>query len=514
MSASSDPTLAEHSSPSEETSDSFAKFTRDVATGSGFVFAGGIIGKVVTFALQVLLSRTLGTVLYGLYSLGLTVTRFLREITALGLQSGIVRFGSVEWSRGNDRLLRGTLIASLGIAAVTSTFGALLLLATAPWLAAAVFDDPALTPVLRIFALGLPFYTLLYIASRATRAFQKLHLDTGLKDVAQPTLNIIAVGAAFLLGYRLDGALYGFVASAVISAGLGIYLIYRVYPPLVSSIKAHYRPKELLEFSLPVLGASLATLLLSLTDRLMLGAISTSENVGIYTAAANTAVQLRFVLHAFNASFSPIISELYHQGLHAQLHRLFTTVTRWIVTLTLPLGIILILLAEPIMRIYGSGFAGGSTVLIVLSIVFFIDAAVGAVGYMLQMSDHQYTVMVINSCMAVLNVGLNIWFIATYGLMGAAYATGLAIGIGNIAKLVAVSRFMDMEPYSLEYFKPIAAAVVSTVAGIAVLHLLPVPLAWFATAAIVGIVYLGILYLLGESDGDDIILSEIRKRIA
>ncbi len=500
--------------PEEEPdSSALGNLTRDVARGSGFVFAGGIMGKVLNFALQIMLSRTLGSVLYGLYTLGLTVVRFLREIAALGLQNGVVRFGAVEWTQRRPEKLKGTLLGALGISTAVSTVAGILLFVTADPVATIIFDDPALTPVLKYFACALPFHTLLYITSRANRAFQKLHLDTGLTDVLQPGLNLLFAGSAFLLGYYLDGALVGFILSAAFSAGMGLYLVWYTFPDLFSALSGDYRPGELLSFSIPVLGASLASLLLSLTDRLMLGGFSTSESVGIYAAAAATSAQLRFGLYAISASFSPVISDLYHSGEHDHLQRLFTVTTRWVVILSLPLLIVLVLLAEPVMRIYGPGFAAGSSVLILLSLSSFIGAGVGASGQLLQMSDNQNIVMANNIVIAVMNVGLNLWLIPEMGVMGAAIATGSSVAAGNLAKLVEVVWFLDMHPYDLTYLKPLAAGGLAALGGAFILFTLPTPWSWFAAALVIGIIYLGVLYVLGRSPGDDILISEIEQHL-
>jgi len=56
----------------------------------------------------------------------------------------------------------------------------------------------------------------------------------------------------------------------------------------------------------------------------------------------------------------------------------------------------------------------------------FVGSAVGATGWLLMMTDHQYARMALDWLLAVLNVALTYAFVVRYGLVGAALGTSLA----------------------------------------------------------------------------------------
>ncbi len=488
--------------------------TKRVARGSGFVFVGNVVGKIVSFVLQILLSRTLGRVAYGLYTLGFTVLRFAREIASLGLQGGIVRFGAEAHGQGDPARLKGTFLASFGLA-----FGGGVIVGTAlflgsDWLAVRAFSDAGLAPVLRAVGIALPFYALVYVTSRAARSLQHMAADVSIGVIAQPLVNLTGVALAFLLGYGLDGVLVALVASTVVSAALGLYVAVRLAPALLDDIAPTFRVRSLLVFSASAFGASLAGLMLDQADRLMLGFFATSADVGVYNAAALLAAQVRFVLTAVSATFTPVISDLYHKGRHDELHRLFTTTTRWIVTLSLPVVLVLVLFPEPLLGLYGDEFRGGASMLLVLAPALFINGGVGAAGLMLQMSDHERIALANNVLLAVLNVALNAWLITVYGPIGAAVATGLSIAVVNLLKLAEVRYLLGMHPYTLTYLKPITAGAAAAAAGWAVdASLAAWPLHWLGGMAAVGLTYLSVLALLGFTEDDWTVLGPLLRRV-
>jgi O-antigen/teichoic acid export membrane protein len=497
----------------DDASDSRSR-AQEVATGSGELFSGSIVGKVLSTVLQLTLTNVLGAAAYGAYTLGLTVLKFGRKITSLGLQGGIVRFGAEAYGKDDLAAVKGTFISSIVISAGSGAAGGLACYLGRHWIARVAFDTPKMIPVLEVFSLALPFFVVLAVLSRAARALQRMRYDIALDVIVQPALNLLFVAGAFGLGYRLGGATVAFTASMVGSVGLGLYLIGRIFPVLFSGAAATFHPGRLLRYSLPVMGAGLSALVLNQADRLMLGFLASTKAVGIYNVAAIASTQIRFVLSSVNASFTPVISDLYHRGAHAELAALYKTTTRWILTLSLPLAGVLLLFPTPIMQIFGAEYAAGALPLMVLALAFFADGTVGAAGFMLQMSDHERIAMANNVVMAILNIVLNLWLISLYGAAGAALATGLSIVIVNAAKLVEVWALLGMQPYQWDHGTPFLAGAVAAGAGWG-LNLLLASFwwGWVPSALVFGLVYLGGLLLLGLNEDDRRILKPLLAKV-
>ena len=493
--------------PDDSENDSTTDYSERVLKGSSSVFSGSMIAKVIGFALNLVLARALGPNYFGMYSLGLTVLYVFREIGTLGLQNGVVRYGSPEYEQGDLSKLKGTFLSTGGLGVAASTVLGIGLFTAAPWLAERFFANAEYTFVLRVFACGLPFYVLTYLIARMARALGQMHVDVFLWGILQPAAFLFLTGALVLTNQGFEAILYAFVASTVIAAVTSVYALIRLFPDLLSALSPTFDVRALLRFSLPIVGVSLASIGLTYTDRLMLGVFSTSESIGIYQAAAKWATQLRFVLYAVTASFSPVISDLYHNDKREDLADLYATTVRWIVVLTFPVALAIIIFAPQFMSIYGAEYTAGGNVLRVLGGAYLIVAGVGSVGQMLQMSDHQDFVLGLNVSMVALNVLLNWILIQWYGVIGAAIATGLTQALSNVIEIIALYLFLDIHPFRSALWKPTGAAAAAGLVGWGLFVALPAPFHWLTGLPALAAVYAAVIFGLGLHPRDQSIVT-------
>ncbi|MGB8716018.1 MAG: oligosaccharide flippase family protein, partial [Rhodanobacteraceae bacterium] len=96
----------------------------------------------------------------------------------------------------------------------------------------------------------------------------------------------------------------------------------------------------------------------SRTDLIMLGALKGAHAAGVYAVASRASELTVFFLAASNAVIAPRISRLHHQGDNAVLQRLLTGASIRVALLTLPIVLIMIFLARPLLGLfYGPAFA-------------------------------------------------------------------------------------------------------------------------------------------------------------
>jgi O-antigen/teichoic acid export membrane protein len=114
------------------------------------------------------------------------------------------------------------------------------------------------------------------------------------------------------LGFGVLGAAWGWVIAIIAMSFLAFYFLEKkVFPIFKTKVKAVSVDKELFSFSLPLLFAGIAGLVMGWTDTLMLGYFSSSADVGIYNAALPTAQLIRAIPGALGVIFFPVVSELY-----------------------------------------------------------------------------------------------------------------------------------------------------------------------------------------------------------
>lgn len=501
--------------PDEEQSSNLdtESLSKQIAKGGGIGFSGQILGKGLRFVLQIVLTRVLGPGAYGLYSLGYTVVGITRRASMLGLQNGVVRFGSRYRGEDDKERLKGTLLAAITLSFIAGTVSGILLFFFAPPLARIVFNKPEIIPVLKGFSFSLPFYTLLVVVAKSARAFRRIEYDVGPRMILHPILDLALAGGAFLVGYRLLGAVYAFAFSAFLSVVASIVLLWQIFPPLISSLSAKVELKKLLSYSVTVLLAGFAGLLVTKTDRVMLGALVSSSDVGIYNAANVLSAQASLFLIGVSSIFAPIISDLFNRDMKAKLARLFKLTTKWVFSLTLPVYLVFVFFSEDLMGLFGSEFVVGWPVLLILGGAQLINASVGSVGYMLTMSGKEKVELANNVTLGVLNIGLNLVLIRIYGLYGAALATGISIGLINLVKLTEVFYFYGFHPYMLSFWKTSVAGLVTAGSGAIIRFYLPLPgWSWIGGAALMGLIYFILIVLLGLEKEEKAVLEGLKTK--
>jgi O-antigen/teichoic acid export membrane protein len=371
--------------------------------------------------------------------------------------------------------------------------------------------------VIRFFALALPFYVLMGISASFAQSFRQIKYQQGILNFFLPVMNFTLVALSFLMGFKLEGAIFGFIVSGVLSAGLGFYFLKKIFPQFFSfSSKPVYQIKQLLRFSIPMFFIGMSLILLSYTDKIMLGFFKDAKQVGIYNAAAVISLQLTMSLGAFIIIFSPIVSDLFNRKKFHELKKLFKTVTRWGFSVSLPLFVILTVFSKEIVLVFGPEFRVGWNVLIVLAFAQLVNVGTGPVGMILQMTGKQNVDFFNGITLLLINVGLNLWLIPQYGFLGAAVATATSLILIHLLRLIEVIKIYRMGPYDKHHVKPVIAGLVMFFSGILFKMLLRGPLNWILVAAgilILTMVYLGMIIGLGFNHEDKIIVEAVKSKI-
>jgi len=221
-------------------------------------------------------------------------------------------------------------------------------------------------------------------------------------------------------------------------------------------------------------------------------------------------------LQSVNQIFSPTIAELHARGDLELLGRLFRSLIKWTLGLTIPLAAVMILFARQIMGMFGPEFAPGWLVLVAGTFGQLVNCAVGSVSFLLLMSGREKHVLKIQTVMAVVLIALNLVLIPRMGLLGAALAGAAVTAATNLWSLAEVRTTLGIVPSAKKYLALAAPTIVMLVMVLLFQHF--VATAWPAWAAIlVGLtiaylVFAGVSLLALDSD-DRVIARGIWSRV-
>jgi O-antigen/teichoic acid export membrane protein len=166
------------------------------------------------------------------------------------------------------------------------------------------------------------------------------------------------------------------------------------------------------------------------------------------------------------------------------LMRLYQTLTKWSLGLTIPLALGIMLFAKPLMGVFGPDFKEGWPVLAIATVGQLVSCSVGSVGLLLLMSDQQKRMVRAQAITVVLTLGLNFLLIPRIGLMGAAIATAATNASLNLLWFRDVRKRLKLFPSRRGYVSLLLPTIATIVALALVRELLKLRAPEIVTVAI------------------------------
>lgn len=432
---------------------------RLVASGASIVLAGKVAGRGLHLLTQVVLARVLGPAQYGLYAIGWTILRIGGVVAPLGLHNGVISFGTPRWATDRPTLKR-LVTAALGISFLFGGFLSLWLWFMADTIAAVFFHKPQLAALLKGFALGLPFSSVLIVAAACTRTRKKMLPSVISEEVGQPLVQLGFVSLALGLGWGLKGAVGATVSSFVVASILALFFVRLLVG--TSGIVPAARERlvgGMLGFAVPTALAGTLSIVNHWADRLLLGGLRPSAEVGIYQAASQLSIIFAIILSGFSTAFSPLIADYFERTEYSSLRSIFATSTRWGLYISTPLFLLMVTHPQDILTaLFGDRYGSAHTALSILCVGQFINMATGAVGTVIILTRRQMAWIWISATGLFLNISLNLLWIPSRGAVGAALATALSTAVLYISATLYVRFKMNLSPYDRRYWKGIVAA--------------------------------------------------------
>ena len=186
----------------------------------------------------------------------------------------------------------------------------------------------------------------------------------------------------------------------------------------------------------------------------MLSSILTVENVAYYSVAIFIAAVIEIPGRAMFQILSPIVAEVINKNNKKKLKYLFKkSSTNLVLISSLFFLIINLNLNDFYEMLNQEGYSKGIPIVIVVSFAKLYSMSIGCVNNIITNSKYYYFIFWFSIISSVLAVGLNLYLIQDYGIIGAAYATFLVILIMNSLKLYLVKIKFKIHPYSYDTIK-------------------------------------------------------------
>jgi O-antigen/teichoic acid export membrane protein len=445
---------------SQET-DRLGKPPRDlVGLARGWLLAlfGLASSSVLGFLFAIVVARELGADEAGVFFAALALFTILTAAAQFGANTGAVRTVARFRALGRGGDVGRTLHGALCPVVVISVVLALAIFVLAPDISRLIIrgaDPEAAVPYLRVFAPFLPFASATAVIVAATRGFGTMVPFVGVEHLGKGSARLLL--ALAVLGSGLGGAALAvawavpIALACVVAGGALIVLLRRGEAKPSKAVRPSTRwglTFEFWRFAAPRGVASIFQITLLWLDTILLAALASPHDAGIYTAAARCATQGAFAIHAVVFVIGPLVSGLLATDERERAQAVYQTATSWLTALSWPIYFSLVAFAPLVLSIFGPEFAAGETALVILACAMLVAMACGPVNVVLVMAG-KTSWNLLNAFFALaVNVVLNLALIPEFGLSGAAVAWATSILIANVLPLIQIRLFLGLHPFA------------------------------------------------------------------
>ena len=384
-------------------------------------------GLGLRFLLGIILARLLRVSAYGVYAYAVTWLGLLTIPAMLGLDQVLLRYVAVYKETQSWALLKGLLRFSLLVGAAAATVVSLVSIVVVAVLHQKDWDFRV---TMWITLAVLPIVVLAQLRQSALRGLDRPGAAQVPENLIYPGLVITFVTATYFtqatpLTVPQAAALN---AAAWLCAFLvGTILLVRSLPRPLKASERRYDKTAWLGMVPHLIFSAGAYQILSRADIVILGALRSSQEVGLYVVASRAAELMLFIYDTVTLAGAPVFSSIYISGDRHELQRFTRLATRTIFWLSLPLYAVLIFFAPWFLSFFGVEFVNGANVMRLLATTLFLSSSSGFVQLMLYAVGYQREVAIAMGITAALNVGLCLLLVPSYGMLGAALASGASL---------------------------------------------------------------------------------------
>ncbi|MGB0591160.1 MAG: polysaccharide biosynthesis C-terminal domain-containing protein [Myxococcota bacterium] len=396
--------------------------------------------------LTLVLVRLTGAAVWGLFLLAESIGYVATRLASVGLDRGLM--WDAARSRDGDtyriRGLQGALLIGATAGFTVAAIGQLVL----PWLVGDVFEAPEALEAARVILWTTPISVAVSILIFTAQGLQSVGPRVAVQQITVP---LITRGFPLaLLLWPTDLAApqtliaIGHMLGNLAALGVAILLLKRRMTQVNATLARDifWPPKAVLHYSAPAGLSELLSTMMVRVDVWMLAAFMDASAVGLYGVILSLSKALRTLRHAFTPVVTPIMSEATYRGQTARIQRALGQSVFLMTCLAAPILVALWTFSEPLLTLYGPEFSAGSWPLIVLCLGTLIHVVAGLASTIVAGAGRA-DLMLLNHVLPIaLNVGLNLWLIPDYGVLGAALATASSLTVMSLLELAFARRIV------------------------------------------------------------------------
>ena len=328
---------------------------RGSARGSLVLMVGQVVTTLISAVTVIWMARFLGSTAYGEYTIALFPVSIALLFQDLGMNASLTRFCAMYRYEGRNDELKSVVVTGLVFSIVTSLVISGLMIIFAGPIATIYLKRPEIEPLVRAAALAvLGGGGLLTTIQAILVGYEIMSLMSFTQILWSATRTLLSV-VLLLVGLGAFGAVLANTASQVVAGLVGVLLLY-IFIKFEKGSKGGFdfgMLRTFLGYGLPLSMSSLLIGVLNQIYNYIMVLYVATDLIGNYGAASSFGVLLSFLTVPIATSLFPLYSKFKKDS--PQLKRIFQMSVKYTAIVTLPVVLVIIVVASPLSRLlYGA----------------------------------------------------------------------------------------------------------------------------------------------------------------
>jgi O-antigen/teichoic acid export membrane protein len=386
---------------------------------------GLVISSIVSAVGVVFIGRLPGPDAYGLYTIALIAPNMILIFRDWGVTYAMIRFTAKYRAEGRLDEVRSIIFSGLVFEFASGLILCLISFAVSDYIAASIFNRPALAPLMQIASFYILASAMISAASAAFTGLERM-ASNSIMNVCQSIIKTALIISLVIIGLGAQGAVIGLVASTIIAGLIGLVLLFGIYrtlpKPVSLSMEVKEYLKEMLRYGIPL---SLAVIIASFMAQyymFLLPIFYSSDNtlIGNYGIAQSFIILIGFVSTPITTMMFPAFSKLDHNKDKDTLKRVYQFSVKYASMLVVPVVAIVMALAQPgVSVLFGSSYAAAPLFLAMLAIGYSY-AAIGnlSTSNLINSQGHTKFILKITILTACIGIPVGTVLVLNFGVVG------------------------------------------------------------------------------------------------
>ncbi len=428
----------------------FYSHSQSLIKGSAAFFLMNVGGVSLNFFFAMIAGNYYGSSVWGQFTLCLTVLQLLCVFSRIGLDTLIVKLVAEEHSKSMSRV-KDIYFKSVVITFLSGAIFSCLLFFLSDIIAINFFKNPELITQLRIISLAIIPMNMLLLNSEAMKGIKYPVFSSFFRNACVWLFAMPALLISNLL-FRNDYLIEVYISAVSLSWLISGVMVMKQLSFFKTAGEKWLDYKSIIQQGFPMMLANSLFYLMVWTDTLILGMFRTESEVGVYNIAFRISMFLTLSIVAVGGVSAPDFAILNNKNDHEGLQNAIDKANKLVFWSTFPAIVGIILLAAPVLNIFGAEFKEGSIALILLSLAR-LAAILGGRLPILSMIGKQKIDQNIALAVFIINIVLNLIFVPLWGINGAAFSTMLTSTAWTIIAAVYLRRAMKLNALYIPFLE-------------------------------------------------------------